>query len=1466
MAELPIIERYLEDFKRKNNERIKRSRQYNFDFENAKLDAPIDNQIKVRSVSNREVAQQIDDSEIGKEFRTQNEDAGQADLRTYDEDTRYPEDAAASETGQYSDKRVRKLRRHKETVAPSRPSPFRYARLQRGIGKLSGDPNAPLQAPIPAKYVWNTGGMTSPGMEDDVSGRAEARRNYYAEEYKQNVAEGKIEPSDDYDYLEESDNDTQNFNPEDRATYSAINQDDARESLARLKSDLEAGKYGSTIPKEIEILYRDLLRTAYPDYAVMYEQNESANLLAEERASRRQLSRDQMIQAARDAAASSTTQTSSEIVETGYSDTPEGRAELAARLTELTSSGVKARMVSNQNGELGIELVRSTQTPGELITKQGAINLLAALQPGAAAQRTNEKVDLERRARNVEVNQDNQLVNLIRQLRGLKPVTPGAAQRYLANMGDLTTLGKANKADYSLTNTPSDRRALRTEIVDPNVVFVEDEGTYREATAPFNLVQPIEIQPNPESGPQANLRQWILKNYLFADSRDKEGDIFKFDFDSARQSMGSALSELGKGVEKLKTGTIAQIKKLDKQAKQKNLTPDEIEKIDTQRSELQNLLQRLNESSKPQQIFETGVRNLSEVDSLIKGAQYLIARGGGLRKEGGLMRGSKMQPDPDPDKRDIIDIDVALNALGITGDNPQMRRELATSLYMQEMALQSSVNQQQKNAYVTRDKSLPKTQSLPPLLQMEMLMRGLDVPQEVKSIESHQGLIRGAKTGKEPTTLQQLGKEGTFNKDEANKVAKQLQRMASTPVVASLIQRLQQPYGVTKKDFDEEGNLKRSDKGVMKKERAGAARTRREIELTNRDGSKANTRISPESKTRMTGLVQADSEKVRVLSRQLRRAETLLMQAEDRAFNQDGQRIITSELLQAQRAYEALRQQLDAELPAQRQAAFDRDTYVPSSQRPSVKMGIHTVKGKDGKPKVINYDSLSPEDLKPSLEGDQMHKYVTSKASRIMNQAYEENKRITPGELKQLIASPTIKDIPMLDNIVKLFGNVIRSNQVRDRREQFLANEQVRRDRPKQGGTPMEQLNQLINYLQGGVKSATIQTTGKASQTTVPLEVVDGALTLKPAQQRSQPVVTEGAADPAKQARIARNRLRDIEAVSDDINQFIETTIEEGGSTQFKGDLSDIDPEDTIPRNIMDIYNRAGDRTLSADDVDTFTDWVKKEIPNDPVALGEFVHGMTRFPREAPQPAPSRKAAQVLEASGPDVVDQIINKYRAEYEAGGPVNKKGELAADRNEAARQYQQVAKVRKALADDILKEIRSESAPAASTSGALVSLRPSAKTTPEQPSRYYDGNNQYDVASAFSFAQQAAAPSPTPAPSTPKQTSGIPTRPSKNFTPPKKKVEPDPGPSKEYTPPPKRSKDYKPPIRKAGTAVQKEKVDPVKKFKEEQKVKAPTDNKRRQLLYALGALTGGTAIGAGAMALADREEEEQRQPARY
>ena len=649
-------------------------------------------------------------------------------------------------------------------------------------------------------------------------------------------------------------------------------------------------------------------------------------------------------------------------------------------------------------------------------------------------------------------------------------------------------------------------------------------------------------------------------------------------------------------------------------------------------------------------MFKTGVRNLSEVESLIQGAKYLIARGGGLRKEGGLMRGSKMQPDPKLGEE--LNIDVALNALGITGDNPQMRRDLATSLFMQEMGLMSSVNQEQKIAYVNRDNSLPRTMS----------------------ISGHPGLIRGAKTGQEPTTLQQLGKEGTFRKDDSNIIARLLQNMGSNPILRNALKIPTQNYGVNQSDFDEQGNLK-SDKFTRQKEQQGAARTQKEIELTDRDGSKPNTRISPESKTRMTGIVQPNMEKVRQLSRQLRRAKTLLRQAKEKRpmTIADREPVITSELLQAQRNYDAIRQELEAELPADRQAAFDRNQYVAKSQQQSIDAG--------------------------TIPADQLTTYVKAEDSKILDRALEENPKVTPQELMGLLNKPE----QMKENIIRLFQKKVIGERSQEKSRQQLANEQVRRDRPKQGGggTPIEQLNQLIEALQGGAKRAILQTRGRkntrGSQTTIPLEVVDGVLTLKPAEQ------------PPK-------------------------------------------------------------------------------------------------------------------ASGPDVVDQIINKYRAEYEAGGPVNKRGELAADFKEAgrqAREARQVTKNREALATEILNEIRSEPAP---------------------------------------------TPSPTPAPSTPKQTGGIPTRPSKDFTPPKKKVQPDPGPSKEYTPPPKRSKDYEPPIRKAGTAVQKEKVDPVKKFREEQKVKAPTDNKRRQLLYALGALTGGTAIGAGAMALADREEEEQRQLARY
>jgi hypothetical protein len=1284
MAEDPRVEKIISESKKRAKQKVDarrraRNNQRNekFNWKEAGVDADIDKKLGVKSISNRVLAQRIEDGEQGIEYRRENDDEGQSFQRNYDEANRYSADAESSETGQYTNRKVSKLRRQKETLYTGGISPKRYRELQEEIAKLSGDPSAPLQIVLPESAVSTGRAMSA---RKSSAERAEAERNYYKELRKEQNADTEVP---DYDK-------NLDYDPEGRATYSAVDRATAQRTVARLKRDIEAGKFGPTLPEEVAKLYTDLLRTAYPDYAGLYEQNEVANLIGGERSDRRQLARDQMIQEVRSAAASSTNQTSSEIVETGYRDTPEGRAELATRLKEIASPGVKARMVSNQNGELGIELIRSTQTPGERFTDEGARRLLAALQPGAAIQRTNERVDLERRARNVEVNQDNQFVNFLLQLRGKKPVTPGAAQRYLKNMGDLTSLSKATEADYSLTNTPSERRALRTEIVDPNVVFVEDEGNFREAKAPFNLVQPIEIQQDPQTAPQSDLRQYILQNFSFADPKNlEEGKIFDYNFDSAETDIGKQTERLGKeGVANLRKEATNVLGEFSKETKPKWL----------------ELVARMGSASNVEQIERTGTRNIKEINDLIEGAKYLINLGGGVRKPEGLMRGTDMQVEKG---NNTADIDTALNLLGFVGNDPTERKALMTAAYQQEMGLLSSVNQEQKIAYVTRDNTLPRTMAL----------------------SQRPDLIRGAKTGREPTTLQQLGVVGTFNKDKTNPVAKLRKVLGSDPRIVQLLNIVDPKRVKETQHFDAAGNVNLSDPYVRSIEKAGAEKAKKEEFLTSRLGGSPETEVDPLSSKRLTGIVAPDMRQVAQLSKRLKRAKTKLRKAEKtRSMRIDDRKpVITSELLNAQREYEAIRQELNAAQPAHRQAGFDHDKYVAKSQQQSIDAGY--------------------------LPADQMTTYVMGNDQRAMTRAYNKNKQITPGELREIIQNPKgTREVPLMDNIIRLYGRTIAAKQQRDRKEQNLATEQVRLDRPKKGGTFIEQLNQLINILQGGVKSAAIQTSGRASQTTVPLDVVDGALTFRPA----------GAA-------------------------------------------------------------------------------VQEAAPK---------------------------------ASGPDVVDQIINKYRREYEAGGPVNRKGELAAEGSEAARQGREqrvVMENRRTLAErilggrSVLDEIRRTAKPAASPSGALVSLRPSAKAAPEQTSRYYDGNNQYDVASGFSFAQlvrkagerNAAAPSPT----TSQQTSGIPKRPSRNITPPKRKVEkktvlPDPGPSKNYTAP----------IRKAGTAVQEKKVDPIKKFQMEQASKPSTNNRRQQLLYALGALTGGLGLGAGAVALADREEEEQLQSTRY
>ena len=133
------------------------------------------------------------------------------------------------------------------------------------------------------------------------------------------------------------------------------------------------------------------------------------------------------------------------------------------------------------------------------------------------------------------------------------------------------------------------------------------------------------------------------------------------------------------------------------------------------------------------------------------------------------------------------------------------------------------------------------------------------------------------------------------------------------------------------------------------------------------------------------------------LSKRLRRAETRLRKAEETRPMRidDREPVITSELLNAQREYEAIRQELNAALPAHQQAEFDRNKYIAASQQQSVDAGY--------------------------LPADQTHTYVMGNDQRAMTRAYNKNKQITPGELREIIQNPKgTREVPMLDIIIRL--------------------------------------------------------------------------------------------------------------------------------------------------------------------------------------------------------------------------------------------------------------------------------------------------------------------------------------------------------------------------------------------------------------------------------------------------------------
>ena len=160
MAEDPRVEKIISESKKRAKQKVDarrraRNNQRNekFNWKEAGVDADIDKKLGVKSISNRVLAQRIEDGEQGIEYRRENDDEGQSFQRNYDEANRYSADAESSETGQYTNRKVSKLRRQKETLYTGGISPKRYRELQEEIAKLSGDPSAPLQIVLPESAV-----------------------------------------------------------------------------------------------------------------------------------------------------------------------------------------------------------------------------------------------------------------------------------------------------------------------------------------------------------------------------------------------------------------------------------------------------------------------------------------------------------------------------------------------------------------------------------------------------------------------------------------------------------------------------------------------------------------------------------------------------------------------------------------------------------------------------------------------------------------------------------------------------------------------------------------------------------------------------------------------------------------------------------------------------------------------------------------------------------------------------------------------------------------------------------------------------------------------------------------------------------------------------------------------------------------------------------------------------------------
>jgi hypothetical protein len=1175
--------------------------------------------------------------------------------------------------------------------------------------------------------------------------------------------------------------------------------------LVNRKGIRKAGEGQFADPEVVRETERKLREFVYPDVERYTDYIEGQDERRRNAANQEALSAEQLRAAAIARATPGESVRVDEYTGANYSNIEQAKAAAV----ELGGQGQANRIVEYPDGTFGIALINQSEpAPPSKMSRAEANQIYSMLSDRRAAS------DRAAQQEASEIKDDLSLTRQIAQQLGTRAKNP----RKITDGSGLPPL-RMNVI----------RRALN--LSNPDEQGPRQLGPYEIAGSNVSLARP-DVQ---DERPVSDLEAWVRSRALYGEGDDKRKDLTGYEFANAAADIQGALVQLGKGAYKIKP-------ELDRF---KN-SPGYAEK-----------------NAYYKQIAETGVRSPKEAIDLYEGAKYILEQR----------------------ERGTPDAERVLEFLGINIRDKDQLTNLATSLDMLDKSLAtanvegdtvSSVNLAQKLAWLERDSGA---------------MRRTDA-----------SILWDTKKGQDTTTLEKLGIGKAFRRDIGRK-ARQAYKVLEEPTEFALLDEFGNPVVL--------GNADEQRLAVKEAKRIA----REDLSSSSVDEwiAPEMTGVDPSSKSSLSAVVKKQPERVKAATNRLYDAAINLrkarIEAEGKPFQlnlfdatggepgKPDDLVMTHALVQARREYENAQKALEGELTpegarAQRyvvdlrrqnngripqteqeaRAAMQRRNIAPHNieyaidvfnrQKETEELRRQRVAMNQSQrfAQSVNFDELMVGGLnepgtRSSQTGEQIYfKAPTTAADYyFMKDAEQKQMKVERqrewAEIDELVklmedgaqydlsdyrkfyrmpdiefsklGHPTHKKgdklvVPRQD---ELDGTIVASGQTDNEIARFAGflsrDPKLSSDRSfrkaltglqgESGRNPFNirvttNLNpedrnylkkEVSNYLaaqgddvnldSGSWSSIRQQQRSQASPT--PTQIPEkqqepgswmggsgsGAIAPSPWAKQSTEVaapttaantaITEAAADPVQQARIKKHRLQDIEAVSEAINTEIEVAMHEK-------------PQDTLPKNIMDIYKRSANLNITSNDVDEFSDWIRKEIPNDPVALSEVLDVMGRFPRTTTQAAqsspPAVKSTPAPKASGPDVIDRIIKKYRREYEAGGPVNKKGDLAAEGALAARQLREQPIIQKNRqeeakrlrrmkkeANQVLQDIRTEAA-SRNTRGA-------ADTKPK-----------------------AIAP-------------------------------PDP-------------------------------------------------SAHQRLLLALGALTGGTGLGVGAVALADREEEEQLQSMRY